>query len=103
MEYNCCVPGCNNSHRYDSLDIAFYCKKSRRINENLLFSIAKNDSLKVDSSNMRIFSKHWEVEQNSPSIYISVVCSNQTPPKQMIWYVLIRVWGLHYSHQIKIE
>ena len=25
MKYNCCVPGCNNSHRNRSAALKFYC------------------------------------------------------------------------------
>ena len=51
IKHNCCVPGCNNSHRNRSTALKFYCiPKDPELRKAYDVSL-KNDSLKKDFSN----------------------------------------------------
>ena len=60
MKFNCCVPGCKNSHQNKSPDLKFYCLPKDQELRKTYDVLLKNDSLKIDSRNTRICSEHWE-------------------------------------------
>ena len=57
--YNCCVPGCTNSFRNAS-HLHFYRLPKDEFTRKQYKVILKNDSLKLDSTNTRICSDHFE-------------------------------------------
>ncbi|XP_046864361.1 uncharacterized protein LOC124458378 [Xenia sp. Carnegie-2017] len=59
-KYNCCVPGCSDSHRNKPRDFKFYCLPKDLELRKKYDVLIRNDNLKVASPNTRICCDHWE-------------------------------------------
>ena len=59
-KYNCCVPGCNNSHRNKPANFKFYCiPKDPELRQKYVV-ILKNETLKIESPMTRVCADHWD-------------------------------------------
>jgi len=73
-KYNCCVPGCTNSHRNKPSGFKFYCLPTDLELRKKYDVLIRNDNLKVSSIHTRICCEHWEGGQklsrtHLPSIF----------------------------------
>ncbi|XP_028517626.1 uncharacterized protein LOC110248722 [Exaiptasia diaphana] len=73
-KYNCCVPGCTNSHRNKASGFKFYCLPTDSELRKKYDVLIRNDNLKVTSTHTRICCEHWEGGQklsrtHLPSIF----------------------------------
>ena len=59
-KYNCCVPGCTNSHRNKPSRFKFYCIPKDTELRKRYDIILRNATLKIDSTTTRICADHWE-------------------------------------------
>ena len=59
-KYNCCVPGCTNSHRNKPSELKFYCIPKDTELRKRYDIILRNATLKIDSPSTRICADHWE-------------------------------------------
>ena len=59
-KYNCCVPGCTNSHRNKPSGFKFYCIPKDADLRKKYDIILRNATLKIDSPSTRICADHWE-------------------------------------------
>ncbi|XP_022797861.1 THAP domain-containing protein 11-like [Stylophora pistillata] len=59
-KYNCCVPGCTNSHRDKPSGFKFYCIPKDTELRKTYDIILRNATLKIDSPSTRICADHWE-------------------------------------------
>lgn len=58
--FNCCVPGCTNSHRNRPSDFKFYCiPKDPELRRKYVVPL-KNETLQLESSMTRVCADHWE-------------------------------------------
>ena len=98
MKFNCCVPGCKNSHQNKSPDLKFYCLPKDQELRKTYDVLLKNDSLKIDSRNTRICSEHWKggekLSRTHQSINIPVYKEVHILSKQLfvvtIWFPVER-------------